>query len=293
VTPRDTTGSRTTPDRAATAWAAASRAAAGGGAAPVPVPAVVCRDVVRFYRLDSSPGGRTRDLADPDVPDIRPGRPDVLGGGAVRAVPALRGVDLDLAAGTVTALVGPSGSGKSTLLRLLACVDRADGGTIEIDGIDVGRLSRRGRVRLRRHRLGFMFQSPADNLLEYLTVRQHLELGAQLRGLSKKNGQVDELLDRLGLADRAGHLPRQLSGGEQQRVAIAFASLGPPALLVADEPTGQLDHSTVDSVLDAFEVLAATGVAVVAATHDPSVARRADRVVYLRDGRVEEGSRWT
>ena len=219
-------------------------------------PAVSCRDVVRTYQIDAS------------------------------TVAALRGVTLDLAPGTITALIGPSGSGKSTLLRLLACVDRPDGGSIEIAGTDVVRLSRGGRVRLRRQRLGFMFQNPADNLLGYLTVREHLELGARLRGLSTKDPQVDGLLDGMGLADRAGHKPNELSGGEQQRVAIAFAAVGPPALLVADEPTGQLDHTTVDSVLDAFAVLAHTGVAVVAATHDPAVARRADRVVQMRDGQV-------
>jgi ABC-type lipoprotein export system ATPase subunit len=188
--------------------------------------------------------------------------------------------------------MGPSGSGKSTLLRLLACIDRADAGSVQIDGTDVTRLSRARRVRLRRKRLGFMFQAPPDNLLEYLTVRQHLQLGARMRGLSKRDPQIDELLDALGLASRAKHLPKQLSGGEQQRVAIAFAAVGPPALLVADEPTGQLDHSTVDSVLAAFAVLATRGVAVVAATHDPTVARSADRVVRMRDGRIEEEEPW-
>jgi putative ABC transport system ATP-binding protein len=118
-------------------------------------------------------------------------------------------------------------------------------------------------------------------------VRQHLRLAAQLRGQSTRDGQARALLDRLGLADRADHLPRQLSGGEQQRVGIAFASLGPPALLVADEPTGQLDHSIVDSVLDGFLAMADAGVAVVAATHDPVVARRAHRVVRMRDGVIE------
>jgi ABC-type lipoprotein export system ATPase subunit len=203
-------------------------------------------------------------------------------------VAALRGVDLDLAPGTITALVGPSGSGKSTLLRLLACVDRPDAGTIRIAGTDVVTLSRTGRVQLRRRRLGYMFQSPADNLLGYLTVREHLELGARLRGLSVKDAQLERLLNRLGLAGRAGHRPNQLSGGEQQRVAIAFAAVGPPALLVADEPTGQLDHTTVDSVLDAFAVLAEAGMAVVAATHDTAVADRAHRLIRMRDGQVEE-----
>jgi putative ABC transport system ATP-binding protein len=219
--------------------------------------AVRCRGVTRTYHLDGSDVG------------------------------ALRGVDLELAPGTFTALIGPSGSGKSTLLRLLACVDRPDEGSIEIDGIEAATLSRHGRQRLRRRKLGFMFQAPADNLLGYLTVRQHLRLAAQLRGRSVRDGQAQALLDRLGLADRADHLPRQLSGGEQQRVGIAFASLGPPALLVADEPTGQLDHSTVDSVLDGFLAMADAGVAVVAATHDPVVARRAHRVVHMRDGVIE------
>jgi ABC-type lipoprotein export system ATPase subunit len=196
-------------------------------------------------------------------------------------------VNLSLFPGTLTALVGPSGSGKSTLLRLLGCLDRPDDGRIEIDGTDVARLSRSGRVRMRRRRLGFMYQSPPDNLMGYLTVREHLELGARLRGLRKRDAQVDALLSRLGLAERARHRPAQLSGGEQQRVAIAFAAIGPPALLVADEPTGQLDHTTVDSVLDAFAALAAAGMTVVAATHDPAVARRADRVVQMRDGVVE------
>jgi ABC-type lipoprotein export system ATPase subunit len=203
-------------------------------------------------------------------------------------VHALRGVDLRLEPGTVTALIGPSGSGKSTLLRLLACVDRPDAGSILVQGTDTARLSRGRRVRLRRRHLGYMFQAPGDNLLDYLTVRQHLKLAAQMRGVRVRTGEADALLDRLGLGGRADNLPRQLSGGEQQRAAIAFAAIGPPALLVADEPTGQLDHDTVGDVLDAFAALAASGVAVVAATHDPVVARRADRIVHMRDGRIEE-----
>jgi ABC-type lipoprotein export system ATPase subunit len=218
--------------------------------------AVVCRHVERAYHLDAG------------------------------EVPALRGVDLSLPRGSFTALVGPSGSGKSTLLRLLACVDRADRGAVLIDGSDVTRMSRGRRVRLRRRRIGYMFQNPADNLLEYLTVRQHLVLGAKLRGMRNIGSDVTAMLARLGLTDRGDHLPQQLSGGEQQRTAIGFAALGPPAVLVADEPTGQLDHGTVDSVLAAFVALTETGVAVVAATHDPAVAARADQVIHLRDGQV-------
>ena len=235
-------------------------------------PAVVCRDVVRTYRVDAFA---------PEPPD---------GDGTVHA---LRGVSFELPRGTFTALVGPSGSGKSTLLRLLACVDRADDGVVRVDGVDVTRLSRGGRVRLRRRRLGLVTQNPADNLLEYLTVREHLRLGARLRGIRASTPQVDDLLDRLRLNERANHLPRQLSGGEQQRVALAFAALGPPALLVADEPTGQLDRHAVDEVLDAIDALAETGMAIVAATHDLAVARRAHQVIHLRDGRVEEALSWT
>jgi putative ABC transport system ATP-binding protein len=202
------------------------------------------------------------------------------------AVPALVDGTLDLGAGTFTALLGPSGSGKSTLLRLLACVDRADAGTLRISDVEVGTLSRRARTGLRRTSLGSTFQAPPDNLLDYLTVREHLRLGARLRGLPTRDGQVDELLEALGLTSRAGHLPRKLSGGEQQRVAIGFAAIGPPALLVTDEPTGQLDHSTVDAVLRAFGTLTARGTAVIAATHDPAVADRADQVLTMRDGRI-------
>jgi ABC-type lipoprotein export system ATPase subunit len=227
-------------------------------------PTVVCRDVARSYRLDPP--------RDP---------------GADREVRALRGVSLVLPRGAVVALMGPSGSGKSTLLRVLACVDRADRGVVMVDGVDTTRLSTRRRRRLRRQRLGLVVQNPADNLLDYLTVRQHLCLAAQLRGLPGRHPQIGELLDAMGLTGRADHLPRQLSGGEQQRVALAFAALGRPALLLADEPTGQLDHRAAGSVLDAFRVLAAGGMTVLAATHDPLVAARADLVVRLRDGGLD------
>lgn len=223
-----------------------------------PEPVVACTEVTRTYQLDGS------------------------------QVSALRGVSLTLAAGTITALMGPSGSGKSTLLRLLACLDRPDTGSVRIAGTEVAGLPRAGRTRLRRTRIGLLHQSPPANLLEYLTVREHLELGAALRGRSRQDPQIPELLARLGLAERAGHLPRQLSGGEQQRTGIAFAAVGPPALLVADEPTGQLDHRTAVEVLAALRELARSGVTIVTATHDPEVARYADRVLWLRDGTIVE-----
>lgn len=225
---------------------------------PQAAPALVCDQLERTYQIDDS------------------------------RVAALRGVSLRLPRGSITALVGPSGSGKSTLLRLLACVDRPDGGQIRLDGTEVAGLSRARRIELRRAKIGYLFQNPADNLLEYLTVQEHLELGAALRGLPRTDPQVTAMLDRLGLTGRAGHRPRQLSGGEQQRTAIAFAAIGPPALLVADEPTGQVDHATAGEVLAALRVLATTGVAVIAATHDPAVARLADQVLQLRDGAITQ-----
>jgi ABC-type lipoprotein export system ATPase subunit len=201
-------------------------------------------------------------------------------------VAALTDVDMSVPAGSFTALIGPSGSGKSTLLRLLAGVDDADRGEITLAGRVVGALSPGARARLRRTALGFVRQAPADNLLGYLTVRQHLRLAAQIRGVL--DWRQDGLLATLGIAGRADHLPRQMSGGEQQRAAIAFAAVGPPAVLLADEPTGQLDHDHVSAVVDAFRAIAERGVAVVAATHDPAVWERADQVIRLRAGLVEE-----
>ncbi|GAB3834505.1 ABC transporter ATP-binding protein [Dactylosporangium cerinum] len=199
-------------------------------------------------------------------------------------MPALVDVDVSAPAGLITAVIGPSGSGKSTLLRLLTGMDSPDEGTVTIAGQDIGTLSPAGRARLRRSRLGLVRQDPGDNLLAYLTVRQHLRLAAQIRGVAEATGEA--LLAPLGIDGRADHLPHQLSGGERQRVAIAFAAVGPPSVLVADEPTGQLDHGNVDAVVAALRVIADAGVAVIAATHDPAVWQRADRVVRLQAGRV-------
>ena len=202
-------------------------------------------------------------------------------------VPALRQVDLDLARGSFTAIVGPSGSGKSTLLRLIGCLDVPDTGTVTIDGVTVSGLSTRRRARVRSRAIGYLFQTPADNLLDYLTVRQHLRLGAQMRG-ARRGADVDAFLDQLGITARATHLPRQLSGGEQQRLAIAFAAIGDPLVVVADEPTGQLGRGHADAVVAALRGLAGRGTTVVAATHDPVVWRHADRALAMRDGRLAD-----
>ncbi|WP_240691275.1 MULTISPECIES: ABC transporter ATP-binding protein [Amycolatopsis] len=201
---------------------------------------------------------------------------------AGRSLTALHEVSIAAAHGRITALVGPSGSGKSTLLRLLACLERPDEGRVEVGGTDVTALSARARRAVRRRRIGYVFQNPVDNLLDYLTVQEHLELAAKMRG----TGLSLALLERLGLDHRRGHRPRQLSGGEQQRTALAFAAVGDPDAVLADEPTAQLDRSSAGLVAEAFRALAESGQTVVVATHDPVLAEAADDVVELVDGRV-------
>lgn len=199
-------------------------------------------------------------------------------------VTALHDVAAEFLPGEVTVVAGPSGSGKSTLLRLLACLDRPDSGALLVDGRDTTRMSAAARRRLRRRRIGYLFQQPSANLIDYLTAREHLQLAARLRGTGA--GDVDRLLDALGLAGRADHRPAQLSGGEQQRLGVAFAGIGDPALLVCDEPTAQLDHVAGGHVVDALRRLADDGGCVVVSSHDPAVVDRADRVVRVEHGRV-------
>ncbi|WIX82605.1 ATP-binding cassette domain-containing protein [Amycolatopsis carbonis] len=204
---------------------------------------------------------------------------------ATHDVVALQEVSVYAARGRVTALVGPSGSGKSTLLWILACLERPVRGRVEVDGVDATALSARGRRGLRRKRLGYVFQNPVDNLLGYLTVDEHLELAARLRGTGTPSS---ELLATLGLGHRGDSRPSGLSGGEQQRVALAlaFAAAGDPAALLADEPTAQLDRASAHLVGDAVRRLAALGQAIVVATHDPELVTVADDVIELVDGRI-------
>jgi putative ABC transport system ATP-binding protein len=204
---------------------------------------------------------------------------------AVGTVLALKRIDADFPAGQVTAVVGPSGAGKSSLLRILACVDRPTAGSVRIGGLEVSRLGARARRRVRRRLVGYVFQQPGDNLLPYLDAIGHLELSARLRG-GAAAGEPERLLDALGLAHRARFRPEQLSGGEQQRLAFAAAVIGGPALVVADEPTAELDHQAGERLLEAIGNLRAEGTSFLVSSHDQAMVRMADRVLQVHDGTV-------
>jgi putative ABC transport system ATP-binding protein len=201
-------------------------------------------------------------------------------------VHALKGVDASFPAESVTAVVGPSGSGKSSLLRILACIDRPTAGQVRIGEEEVASLSPRRRRRVRRQTIGYVFQRPADNLISYLTAREHLALSARLRG-STLGDDGQRLLDVLGLSGRASHRPQQLSGGEQQRLAFASAVVGRPALVVADEPTAELDSENARTLMETVVALRAEGIAFAVATHDPIVVEMADQTLHLRHGALE------
>jgi len=203
---------------------------------------------------------------------------------ATGRVQAVRGVDLSIEAGRTVAVVGPSGSGKSSLLRMIAGLDEPSAGDVYVDGVNLARLSSGARCRIRARLLAHVHQRPSDNLLAHLTAIDQVERVARRRDASRDDAQ--RMLDRLGLADRADHFPHQLSGGEQQRLAFARGAVGDPALIIADEPTAELDTASTRLVLDAIERLAADGITVLLATHDPQVLDRVDEVVTLRDGSV-------
>ena len=232
-----------------------------GGPAPTNalVPAAAwCRDVIKVYRVDGVD------------------------------TPALRGITKDFPVGRLTIVAGPSGCGKSTLLRLLACVDRPTSGVVAIEGHAVGEASTRTRRRMRRQRLGYLYPDPIDNLVEYLTAAEQLRLAARLRGHRITDAEIRDALDTFGLGHRLDHRPAELSGGEQQRVSIACALAVKPALVVADEPTAELDSVAADTVLEAIRLLCDTGTAFVIASHDPTVIERADSLLRLDHGRTVE-----
>ena len=225
----------------------------------------------------------SRDAALIEVQDVR--RDYMMGGEPVHA---LRGVSLRIARGAYVAIVGPSGCGKSTLLNLLGAIDRPDEGTITIGGERIDRMPDRDATRFRLRNVGFVFQR--FYLMPTLSAQENVELPMAEAGVAKgaRRERALELLEYVSLRGRAGHRPHQLSGGEQQRVAIARALANRPALLLADEPTGELDARTGAEMIALFRQLNADGTTIVVVTHDEELARAARRVVHMRDGLVVE-----
>jgi len=210
--------------------------------------------------------------------------------GRVRAVD---GVDLDVAAGETVAVMGPSGCGKSTLLHLLGGLDRPSAGEVWLGGQRVDRLSERALARLRCDAIGFVFQ--AFQLMDELTSVENVELPALLAGRSPRAARrlAADLLERVGLADRATFLPAALSGGQRQRVAVARALVNQPAVVLADEPTGNLDSAATVEVLRLFETLHVAGQTLIIVTHDSRIAATADRMISMRDGALTDETRLT
>ncbi|MCC7243999.1 MAG: ABC transporter ATP-binding protein [Acidobacteria bacterium] len=229
---------------------------------------------------------------------MAPGPPIVEARGVSRIFPmpagpvaALRNVSMEIAEGEYVAIAGPSGCGKSTLLHVLGCVDTATSGALRLEGRDVGALSDSQRSRIRLTKIGFVFQR--FFLLPMLSAIENVELPQAEAGVPRdeRRARARLLLDYVGLGPRADHRPSQLSGGEMQRVAIARALANRPRLVLADEPTGELDQATGEAIAALFDRLHEDGTAVVVVTHDPSIAARAQRVLRMRDGRIDHGDR--
>jgi len=212
-------------------------------------------------------------------------------GAGAALVQAIKGVDLDVAAGETVAVMGPSGCGKSTLLHLLGGLERPSAGELRLDNARLDQLGEHSLARLRRTSIGFVFQ--AFHLVEELTAAENVELPALIAGHSPRAARVrsEELLEHVGLRDRAHHLPSALSGGERQRVAIARALSNQPEVVLADEPTGNLDSAATLEVLRLLDELRAGGQTLVIVTHDERVAATADRLVSMRDGVFVEETR--
>ncbi len=202
------------------------------------------------------------------------------------SVEALRGVDLTVEAGEFISLIGPSGSGKSSLLHIIGCMDTPNRGEVFLEGQSVGRMSDGERTRIRCHKVGFVFQT--FNLLPTLTTCGNVELTMRLAGRprAERRARARELLEKVGLGERMEHLPRQLSGGERQRVAIARALANDPPLILADEPTGNLDSATGETIVALLHRLNEEGQTIVMVTHDPEITKYSSRVLTMKDGQI-------
>ncbi len=204
-------------------------------------------------------------------------------------VRALNGVDLTIETGEFVAIMGPSGSGKSTLMHIIGCLDSPTEGDYYLDGTLVSKMSRNELAAIRNAKIGFVFQS--FHLLPHLNILKNVELPLMYAGLSGKQRSLKarEILDSVGLSDRLKHKPGELSGGQRQRVAIARAIVNKPSIVLADEPTGNLDSTSGGDILEIFERLHRQGNTMIIVTHDAAVAARADRIVQIHDGRIEDG----
>jgi putative ABC transport system ATP-binding protein len=204
---------------------------------------------------------------------------------ASNEVQALKGIDAVFQTGTVTLVMGPSGSGKSSLLRILACIERPTAGEVRVGETQVNGLQSRSLRALRGRLLSYVFARPSDNLVPYLTAKEHLAMWARIRG--GRADEVVELLEAIGLTGRAKHHPGELSGGEQQRLALAAAVVGEPTLILSDEMTSELDSQSGRRLMGLVRELAARGRTFVVASHDPALEEMADVVIHLRHGSVE------
>jgi len=203
------------------------------------------------------------------------------------SIPALRGISFDVAKGEFLVVMGPSGSGKTTLLNLIGAIDKPTSGRISIDGRDITTLGEGELTKLRRHKIGFIFQF--YNLIPALTALENVELPMLTASVSRKTAskRALQLLETVGLAERVGHLPDELSGGEQQRVAIARALANKPSVILADEPTGDLDTKTGMEVVQVlYDTSKEENATVVVVTHDPMITEKADRILQMRDGNI-------
>ncbi len=207
--------------------------------------------------------------------------------GAVE-VEALRGIDLEVEAGSYLAIMGPSGSGKSTLMHIIGCLDVPTSGSYELDGTDVSAMSERQLAEVRNHKIGFVFQQ--FNLLASLTALRNVELPLIYAGVpaAERRERALAALEKVGLADRVQHRPGELSGGQQQRVSVARALVTDPTLILADEPTGNLDSHSTAEILDLFEELNSAGRSIVMITHEHDVGERAKQLVHIYDGLITD-----